>query len=180
MILIHWSCYRGTGSWDRTGAGGQNLPDGSSGNHQNPSVHEGSAGPRSTGQNRHRTVPPVRFLPAPASAKLTVPPAIQGVLPAVPVFFGLPKLENQFPPLLRIVGTTAILSTLFTVVGHPHKPIFAGKGGFLRTLVYTPDWDCRKDRPKRCVDDIKDARKRSICYICFCHFLWTMSCNIGQ
>ena len=39
-------------------------------------------------------------------------------------------LENHFAPLLKIVGTTAIVSTLFTIVGHPYKPIKAGKGGF--------------------------------------------------
>jgi len=35
----------------------------------------------------------------------------------VPVFLGLPKEANHFAPLLRIVGTTAIVSTLFTIVG---------------------------------------------------------------
>ena len=28
-----------------------------------------------------------------------------------------------------IVGTTATVSTLVTVVGHPYKPALAGKGG---------------------------------------------------
>ena len=37
----------------------------------------------------------------------------------VPVFFSLPKDANHFPPLLRIVGTTAIVSTLLIIVGHP-------------------------------------------------------------
>ena len=33
--------------------------------------------------------------------------------------------------LLRsIVGTTAIVSTLLTIVGHPYNPTKAGKGGF--------------------------------------------------
>ena len=44
-------------------------------------------------------------------------PEIQKIL--VPVFFGLPKLENHFAPLFNIVGTTAIVSTLFIIVGHP-------------------------------------------------------------
>ena len=55
-------------------------------------------------------------------------PEIQKIL--VPVFFGLPKEENHFAPFLRIVGNTAIVSTLFTIVGHPYKPTSAGKGGF--------------------------------------------------
>ena len=37
----------------------------------------------------------------------------------VPVFFGLPKEANHFAPFLSIVGITAIVSTLLTIVGHP-------------------------------------------------------------
>ena len=48
----------------------------------------------------------------------------------VPVFFGLPNEANHFPPFLKIVGTTAIVSTLLIIVGHPYNPINAGKGGF--------------------------------------------------
>ena len=48
----------------------------------------------------------------------------------VPVFFSLPKDANHLAPLLKMVGTTAIVSTLFIIVGHPYKPIKAGKGGF--------------------------------------------------
>ena len=48
----------------------------------------------------------------------------------VPVFFSLPKEANHFPPLLRIVGTTANVSTLLIIVGHPYNPISAGNGGF--------------------------------------------------
>jgi hypothetical protein len=44
--------------------------------------------------------------------------------------FSLPKPANHLPPLLRIVGTTAIVSTLLIIVGHPYKPIKAGNGGF--------------------------------------------------
>ena len=44
-------------------------------------------------------------------------PDIQKIL--VPVFFSLPKDANHFPPLRRIVGTTAIVSTLLIIVGHP-------------------------------------------------------------
>ena len=39
-------------------------------------------------------------------------------------------VENHFAPLLNIVGTTAIVSTLFIIVGQPYNPINAGKGGF--------------------------------------------------
>jgi hypothetical protein len=55
-------------------------------------------------------------------------PEIQNIL--VPVFFDLPIEANHLPPLLKIVGTTATVSTLFTIVGHPYKPTNAGKGGF--------------------------------------------------
>ena len=55
-------------------------------------------------------------------------PEIQNIL--VPVFLGFPSFENHSPPLLRIVGTTAIVSTLLIIVGHPYNPINAGKGGF--------------------------------------------------
>ena len=54
-------------------------------------------------------------------------PDIQNIL--VPVFFGLPMLANQFAPFRKIVGTTATVSTLFTIVGQPYKPTKAGNGG---------------------------------------------------
>jgi hypothetical protein len=44
-------------------------------------------------------------------------PDIQKIL--VPVFFSLPKEANHLPPFLKIVGTTAIVSTLFIIVGQP-------------------------------------------------------------
>ena len=56
----------------------------------------------------------------------------------VPELLGLPKDENQSAPRLRIVGTTAIDSTLFTVVGHPYKPAPAGKGGFILGIPFLP------------------------------------------
>ena len=40
-----------------------------------------------------------------------------------------------------IVGTTATVSTLVTVVGHPHSPMFAGKGGLSRGLPCLPSSD---------------------------------------
>ena len=63
-------------------------------------------------------------------------PDIQKIL--APVFFSLPKDANHFPPLLNIVGTTATVSTLDTVVGHPYSPAFAGKGGFNRGWPFFP------------------------------------------
>ena len=54
-------------------------------------------------------------------------PEIQNNL--VPLLLGLPKDANQLAPLLRIVGQTETVSTLVTVVGQPHKPALAGKGG---------------------------------------------------
>ncbi len=44
-------------------------------------------------------------------------PEMQKIL--VPEFFGRPNAANQAPPRRRIVGTTAIVSTLLTVVGQP-------------------------------------------------------------
>jgi hypothetical protein len=55
-------------------------------------------------------------------------PDIQNIF--VPVFFGFPIEANHLPPLLSIVGTTAIVSTLFTIVGQPYSPTNAGNGGF--------------------------------------------------
>ena len=55
-------------------------------------------------------------------------PDIQNIF--VPVFFGLPIEANHFPPFLKIVGTTAIVSTLLTIVGQPYNPTKAGNGGF--------------------------------------------------
>lgn len=54
-------------------------------------------------------------------------PEIQNNL--VPKLFFQPKEVNQFAPLLKIVGTTATVSTLVTVVGHPYNPALAGNGG---------------------------------------------------
>lgn len=57
-------------------------------------------------------------------------PEIQNNL--VPLLFGLPKEENHEAPLLIIVGQTATVSTLVTVVGQLKTPLFAGNGGFNR------------------------------------------------
>jgi len=63
-------------------------------------------------------------------------PEIQNNL--VPWLFFLPKEANQSPPLLIMVGHTDTVSTFVTVVGHPHKPAFAGKGGFNLGLPLLP------------------------------------------
>ena len=46
----------------------------------------------------------------------TCPLIWNSLVPALP---SRPKLANHSPPRRRIVGTTAIDSTLFTVVGQP-------------------------------------------------------------
>lgn len=48
----------------------------------------------------------------------------------VPLLFGLPNEENQDAPLLMIVGHTATVYTLVTVVGKLNTPELAGNGGF--------------------------------------------------
>lgn len=69
-------------------------------------------------------------------------PDIQNNL--VPLLFGLPNDANQFAPLLKIVGQTETVSTFVTVVGQPHKPAFAGKGGFNLGLPGLPSSDSIK------------------------------------
>ena len=56
----------------------------------------------------------------------------------VPVLFGRPKPANQSAPRRRIVPTTAMLSTLFTVVGQPYRPAPAGNGGLSRGWPFLP------------------------------------------
>merc|ERR1719153_244452 len=51
-----------------------------------------------------------------------------------------PILANQSPPLLQMVGATATVSTLVTVVGQPKTPTSAGNGGFRR------GWPCFPSR----------------------------------
>ena len=41
-----------------------------------------------------------------------------------------PKDANHSGPLRRMVGATATVSTLVTVVGQPYRPTLAGNGGF--------------------------------------------------
>ncbi len=47
----------------------------------------------------------------------------------VPLLFGLPNEANHEPPLLIIVGQTATVYTLVTVVGQLKTPLLAGNGG---------------------------------------------------
>ena len=47
----------------------------------------------------------------------------------VPLLFGLPNEANHAPLLLIIVGQTATVSTLVTVVGQLNTPLLAGNGG---------------------------------------------------
>ena len=49
-----------------------------------------------------------------------------------------PKPANQLAPRRRIVGATATVSTLVTVVGQPKTPTLAGNGGFRRGLPWRP------------------------------------------
>jgi len=56
----------------------------------------------------------------------------------VPELFFRPNPANQFAPRLQIVGATATVSTLATVVGHPNNPTSAGKGGFKRGFPCFP------------------------------------------
>lgn len=62
-----------------------------------------------------------------------------------PLFRSLPKLANQSPPLLQMVGVTATVSTLATVVGHPNTPTSAGNGGFNLGLPCLPSNDSIRD-----------------------------------
>src|SRR5210317_851932 len=52
----------------------------------------------------------------------------------VPALFWRPNPANHSGPRRKMVGTTAIDSTLFTVVGHPYSPAPAGNGGFIRGI----------------------------------------------
>ena len=59
----------------------------------------------------------------------------------VPALFLRPKEANHSAPRRKIVGATATVSTLVTVVGHPYKPTPAGKGGFSLGLPCFPSSD---------------------------------------
>lgn len=59
----------------------------------------------------------------------------------VPRLLGLPKEENQEAPRRMMVGQTATVSTLVTVVGQLKTPELAGKGGFSLGLPGFPSSD---------------------------------------
>jgi len=57
----------------------------------------------------------------------------------VPALFGTPEVENHQDRDRGIVGTTAMDSTLFTVVGQPYRTGTAGNGGFIpRACPFCP------------------------------------------
>ncbi len=58
---------------------------------------------------------------------LLILPTRENIL--VPLLPFVPICENQSAPLSVIIGMLAHVSTLFILVGFPHKPFTAGKGG---------------------------------------------------
>src|SRR4029079_2765811 len=56
----------------------------------------------------------------------------------VPVLFGRPSEANHVAPRRKMSGTTAMVSTLLTVVGAPERPTLAGNGGFSRGMPFLP------------------------------------------
>ena len=62
----------------------------------------------------------------------------------VPVDFPMPIFAYSSPPIFTIGQTAAIVSTLFTTVGQPHKPATAGNGGLIRGLPLLPSSDSSK------------------------------------
>ena len=61
-----------------------------------------------------------------------------------PLFLSRPKEANHDPPLLHMVGATATVSTLATVVGQPNTPTSAGNGGFSLGFPCFPSRDSIK------------------------------------
>ncbi len=59
----------------------------------------------------------------------------------VPELRGRPRPANHAPPRRQMVGATATVSTLATVVGQPNRPTSAGKGGFNRGFPCFPSMD---------------------------------------
>src|SRR6218665_426317 len=68
----------------------------------------------------------------------------QAEINLVPLLFPTPILAYSDPPILMMCGTAAMLSTLFTTVGHPHKPETAGNGGLILGLPRFPSNDSIK------------------------------------
>ena len=63
----------------------------------------------------------------------------------VPRLFGLPNEENHEAPLLIMVGQTATVSTLVTVVGQLNTPLLAGNGGLSLGFPCFPSNDSIRD-----------------------------------
>ena len=59
----------------------------------------------------------------------------------VPLDVSVPMLEYHSAPFRIIWGMFAYVSTLFINVGFPHKPEFAGNGGFKRGWPRLPSID---------------------------------------
>ena len=62
----------------------------------------------------------------------------------VPLDFSVPTDANSAAPSLRINGTQASVSTLLTIVGLPHRPDTAGKGGRGRGIPLLPSIELRR------------------------------------
>ncbi len=65
----------------------------------------------------------------------------QAEINLVPVDLPIPIFAYSSPPSLIIGTTAAIVSTLFTTVGQPHKPFTAGKGGLILGFPLFPSND---------------------------------------
>ena len=62
----------------------------------------------------------------------------------VPLESAVPMLENHSAPLVRITGMLAQVSTLLMMVGQPHSPLMAGKGGFGVGIPRSPSMERRR------------------------------------
>ncbi len=56
---------------------------------------------------------------------------------------GTPSDRNAWPPFSTIHGTVMMVSTLFTMVGHPKAPTTAGNGGLRRGSPRLPSREFR-------------------------------------
>ena len=57
---------------------------------------------------------------------LTLPLTVKSLVPAEP---GTPILANSAPPMRKMTGRLLSVSTLFSRVGLPNRPLMPGKGG---------------------------------------------------
>ena len=77
-----------------------------------------------------------------------------------PELLGLPKESNQEAPRRMMVGETATVSTLVTVVGQPYNPHWAGKGGFNLGLPCLPSKLSIKPEQKKTKKKEENKRKK--------------------